>query len=342
MRETIEFRIPEESAQTVLGAEDGTTLGGSVRKIELAPTDERMARIGEADALAKTQGRALFTSWRVRRDYSRQELDEAQALVLEITKVFEPAGEECGTEYDDRDACRFCGVGGRQANDLHLDLARLPKKGDIAASIAGEWVVSQRFAEALLDSGLTGFELRPVQHVHALGSDPLDLSAIPSGRRVLEAAENARVSPESGDFWVWVNRPEQRPLIDAARAETAQVARTKTSTRLPVWHQLVVTAPPARIAGQTRFGVDPFDDDLEGRFRCPLGHVVGLNRLSEVYLRADTWPRTDFAVTHERVGEREGLLRPSPILLASQQVRALLDDRGIKGYRLEVAHLVDA
>jgi hypothetical protein len=43
MRETIEFRIPEDSARGVLSPDDGTTLGGSVRKIELPMTDERRA-----------------------------------------------------------------------------------------------------------------------------------------------------------------------------------------------------------------------------------------------------------------------------------------------------------
>jgi hypothetical protein len=110
---------------------------------------------------------------------------------------------------------------------------------------------------------------------------------------------------------------------------------------LPLWHQLVVNAPPVSVSEQTRFGINVFDEDREGGYRCPLGHVAGLNLLSEVYLPRGSWPGTDFAVTRELVGVRRGLLRPTPLLLMSQRARQAFVENGVKGYQLEVVHLLE-
>ena len=42
--------------------------------------------------------------------------------------------------------------------------------------------------------------------------------------------------------------------------------------------------PLLEIVPPTGAGVDPFDEDPEGRYRCPCGHVLGLNRLSELWI----------------------------------------------------------
>ncbi|KFE67517.1 hypothetical protein DB31_8000 [Hyalangium minutum] len=48
--------------------------------------------------------------------------------------------------------------------DLHLDVPHIPKKKDLAVTIAGEIVVSARLTEALRKHGITGAEYRPVRH----------------------------------------------------------------------------------------------------------------------------------------------------------------------------------
>jgi hypothetical protein len=47
-------------------------------------------------------------------------LSSAQLFQLKINKVFEPAGEECGTEYNEGTACPFCGTGADQVSPLFL------------------------------------------------------------------------------------------------------------------------------------------------------------------------------------------------------------------------------
>ena len=341
MREVIEFRIPEEFARNVFGSDEGTVLGDSVRKIELTATDDRLAMIRDVEAEYNARGEAFFASWNVTRYYSEHELDSAEVLRLCFTRAFEPAGEECGTEYAESEACQSCGAGATQQGDLRLDLRRLPNGADIARSIADEWVVSQRLGELLLETQLTGFELRPVLHRNA-PAEMLDLRAVPSGQLLIEAAEASGIAIGGGEYWVWLNRAENRTALEAARAEAESLAgqSSKPTNRVPVWHQLRITAPSVPVASLTRFGIDVFDDDPEGFHRCPLGHVAGLNILSEVHIQRDLWPGTDFAVTRELVGDRRGLLRPAPLLLVSQRARQVLTEHRIKGLRLEVAHPV--
>jgi hypothetical protein len=45
-----------------------------------------------------------------------------------------------------------------------LDVGRIPKKKDLAITIAGEIVVSARLVEALTKHGITGADYRPVRH----------------------------------------------------------------------------------------------------------------------------------------------------------------------------------
>jgi len=91
---------------------------------------------------------------------------------------------------------------------------------------------------------------------------------------------------------------------------------------------------------RSQCGVRPFDPDAEGRYRCPLGHVAGLARLSEVFVSRAGWDGSDVACTTEMVGTRRGVLVPAPLLLISPKFYRLLRDGGVKGYRIEVARLV--
>jgi hypothetical protein len=341
MREVIEFRIPEEAARRVLSPQDGTLLGGSVRRVELSSTDDRVALIRDAEAEYRARGEFFFTAWNVTRHYSRQELDSADVLRLTISRAFEPAGAECGTRYSDSEACPICGAGDRQIGDLRLDLRRVPKGVDLARSIADEWIGSQRFAEALLDGDLTGLELGRVLHRTA-PTESVDLSSVPAGRELLEEAEAHGIVPDSWEYWVWLNRAENHEALEAARAEAEPTMRAagRLSSGLAAWHQLQITAPPVPVVAPTRFGADNFDEDPLGEHRCPLGHVAGLNLLSELHLPTEDLPQTDFAITQQLVGDRRGLLRPAPLLLVSQRARNVLVAHRIKGYGLEVVHLV--
>jgi hypothetical protein len=343
MRETAELRVDEDYASKLFADSEGTKLG-IARKITIAIDDPRFARIGELQREIKSDtNRSFFYGWRIKRQYTHEELAEAKSLKLVVAATFEPAGEECGTKYDESTACPKCGAGASQVSDLRLDLRKVPKGKEIATTIANEIILSQRLAERMTDAGLTGFELCPVRHKARYEDDPLDLRQVPIGREILQKAEAAGAPRPTGKFTVWLKRAENRALYDQARAEYATLKgeeSKRSGEPMPVWHQLVVTSNTAEIVGPTRVGINPFDDDPKGECRCPLGDLIGLNLLSEVSISVASRGEFDIVCSRQFIGVRRGLLRPHRVILISPKFWKLLESERIKGVNIEVAHLV--
>jgi hypothetical protein len=347
MEENLELRIPEDRVHLLFGPDEGKSLG-STRVIKVPTSDPRIEEIGALERrLSSTEDRCFFFGWRYHRRYTAEELKGAELFYLQITAVFEPEGESCGTVYDESTACPECGAGAKQVSDLMLDLRKVPKTKDLAKSTADECIVSQRLAELLIDAKMTGFDLRPVRHKARYQDDAVDYRKYPTGRELLRRGNVPPGElPSSGAFWVWLNRSEQRALVKRVLQEHA-ATREKREKRgavkpLPVWYQLVVTSPPVPAIPPTRFGIDPFDDDLDGEYRCRLGHVSGLNLLSEVWVPRAAWDGSDIVQTENMVGVRRGVLRPTPLLLISPRLWRLLEAHHIKKYKVEVAHLINS
>jgi hypothetical protein len=161
MRETIEVRISTDKARHFLPPDMGEDWD-ITRRLELDVEDPLVETIRKHEEEEHRRGTTMVTFWQVRRRYSQRELQSAELLWMRVRPFFEPTGEECGTLYDESQACTACGAGARQVSELHLDLKRIPKGRDIAQTLGGELVVSSRLAEALLTHGITGMELRPV------------------------------------------------------------------------------------------------------------------------------------------------------------------------------------
>lgn len=349
MRETLELRINEEHFGEPFRANEGKHLGDSVRRVILSTSDPRLTTIAEQQKFWRRRNSFLFAGWIYHRKYSRQELNSAECFKLETTAVFEPAGEDCGTVYDESSACRHvfskgrtCGAGARQVSELFLDLRKVPKSTDVARTIADEWVVSQRLAELLVDTKMTGFELRPVQHRARFNEEPIRLEWLEAGRELLRQADKLGLPQNSWGFEVWLNRTEQRKLVERAWRENAERLKKREAKRkrnYPPWYQLLITSVPIPAVPPTRFGIEPFDEDPEGRYRCPCGHVAGLHLLSEVTLSRAGWDGSDLAYTKEMVGVRSGVLRPHPILLGSSKLWRLFSESSLRGLKFEVAHL---
>jgi hypothetical protein len=162
MREKIEFRIPEVLAERYLPAALGQRLG-IARKLEVDAHDPLVIDIKRIDQQLRMSGEgALFTSWDVHRHYSRSELINAELLHGWPKKVFEPAGEECGTMYGDNH-CPECGAGASQLTPLFLDGRRVPYNVDFARTIANEIIVSASVREVFEARELSGVEFSPVK-----------------------------------------------------------------------------------------------------------------------------------------------------------------------------------
>lgn len=343
MKEVIDLRLPEQWACQHIGSLGRTMPPGGTRKVTLRRTDPMFDVIRDEIAASKAAGTAIGYSASTKRSYTKAELAAAEVFRLWAGIVFEPAGEECGTVYDEAPACPVCGAGRRQVSDLVLDLRKAPRRADLASTIAGEWVVSQRLAELIMAQSISGLELRPVHHRSRFDFDAIDLEAVASGRELLQRAEAAGVLHPEWHFHVWLNHPDQRALWQRVQEESVERSRIRQLLRpwrAPVWYQLVVTSPPIHTAAPTRFGIDAFDGDSEGRFRCPLGHVSGLNALSEIWIPRGEWDGSDIAQTKNMVGLRQGLLVPHPLTLVSPRFWRLLVHERMRGVSVEVAHLV--
>ena len=281
MREWIEVRVYSDTLRQRLPPELVKSLPYDVWSISL-PRDS--PRWGEIRAILDTEPSRYF-AW-VRRRYTPEELAEAELLRLEITRAFEPIGEECGTKYDRSAACPHCGAGRKQVSDLHLQLRRVyqgwpsipqARRTGIARTIAEEIVVSRDLADVITTEGVTGCELRPVRG----------------------CGENAKITP--------------------------------------LWKQLWITGRAGRTVAPTEFGIHAFDPDPAGEYRCPLGHVSGLNLISEVYIERSQWDGSDIAATENLT---TGTMNRLPMILISPRFYRLLDEHKFKGFKVEVAHLV--
>jgi len=349
MREYVEFRIPETYAAEYLKTDQGVVLGAehpatAVRKLAVLAGDPLYNRIGELQSeFRERRGKCFFYGWNIRYVYTDEEIHRAELFHLPTTATFEPPGEMCGTDYDDSTACPLCGAGRRQVSQLVLDLRKVPKRRPIARTIADEWIVSQDLAEKLVAAQFTGFELRQVRHKARYQEDPIRLSDYPSGRKLLRLGESAGSPHPSWQFYIWLNQHQQSELWQRAQNErrlAEEWRRVSVPRPMAPCYQLSVTSPPVRLVPPTITGIEPFEEDLAGKYRCPVGHTLGLNLLSEVWLDRATWDGSDFVQTEQCIGHRMGILSPSPLLLISSRVRQMLIDEHVKGPVIEVGHLV--
>jgi hypothetical protein len=102
--------------------------------------------------------------------------------------------------------------------------------------------------------------------------------------------------------------------------------------------QFRVQGSSVELNSKTRFGEDPFDTASSGR--CPRGDLAGLNLLSEVTIRRQSWPEgVDIAATRQFVGVRSGVLRPRPLILLSGRARRVIEDAKLNGFCFDIARI---
>ena len=104
-------------------------------------------------------------------------------------------------------------------------------------------------------------------------------------------------------------------------------------------YQLWVTGTAGELAETTKLGLDPFSPS-QISWRCPFGHSVVTEFLSEIYLERSAWDGSDVAVTSALFRQGRNLLRPTPLIIISQRLYRLLQEAGLRGFSVEVAHLV--
>jgi hypothetical protein len=344
LREIYEFRMYERFASLLSKPSIGHLLDKGVRKVKVEGTDPMLAELGSLHKrLQQTQRHGLISYWEINRRYSEAELASAELFRLFIDRVFEPPGEACGTVYEESSACEICKANSRQVSDLFLDFRKIRRATSLARTIADEFVVSEELASVLLESKVSGLELRPIHHRPNFDDDPFDVSKTPSGKLLLERANAEGVPAGSAKYYLWLREKEPRKLWDAAQRESVSTreARAQRSARVwPLWRQLWIVSDRPSVVAPTRTGINPFDCDQDGQYRCSRGDTIGLRFISEIYVRRDSWSREDIALTRETVGVRRGWLRPAAAILISPRLRRILIDKNVSGIHFEIAHLV--
>ncbi len=163
MREIFDFRIPEDDAARWLPSSVGERKSESTRRVVVSTDDPIFEEIGRIQRVFRQNGDRFFLGWLCQRVYLPKELDDAELFTLCPKRIFEPAGEECGTQYDDSQACPECGAGAQIIGQLILNRRRIPRTVDFAQTIAGEIVVSVRFVEICRERRLQGVTFEPVR-----------------------------------------------------------------------------------------------------------------------------------------------------------------------------------
>ena len=304
MKELVEFRIDERKAAKYLRPTDGVHLGTSVRKILLPATDELVTKILMIHKKLKESGDRLFVFSHVHRRYTENEMRAANAFKVIIKHYFEPAGEECGTVYDESSACKYCGASGLQVSDLILETRSLPKpdKIGIAKTIAGEIVVSQNFVDLFKANKVKGAEFRAVRQRRDPGQP------VPGWYQLLVTSKSLNIVAPT---LVGVS-----PFDDGSEP------------------------PPNGEEIFDRLGLVGSWCDRISQHRCPLGDTIGLNLISELWLQREEVGEWDVAWTKQKIGVRRGELRPESLLVFSSRLRDLVLHQKLKGMGFEPVHFI--
>lgn len=260
MRELFEFRLFESEARKYFRPDEGRQLSALARAVRTPARGSLFTKVALVESNLRREGRHLVASWSCTRRYTPGEYARALWLLGSVARVFEPAGEECGTVYDSSEACELCGFGARQVSTLRLRTGRIPRGIDIARSIAGEIVVSERFAGWLATEGLTGTDLRPVDAVgkpRSSGSNWYQL--VPERAEVEVAAPSAfGVDPFAAPESDASRCPEGhvlglRRLTELSATESSLSPVDVQATRAAVGHRLGELRPERMLIFSRRF-----------------------------------------------------------------------------------------
>lgn len=279
MQELYEFRISADYYH-LLERPNLAKFNGFNYVIKLSKDDPFFQRIGELEQeVEKKHGKYFFSYWNVELKYSSREITAAKCFRLRFKRTFEPAGEECGTVYDETNVCGVCGTNRIQVGALNLKSGSVPKV-DVARSIAGEVVVSEGFRTAYLRRGLRGALFEPV---------------------------------------VFFGKPSAHHFYQ------------------------IQASSDISLTDSTIVGVSPFDYSTSCEneiYKCPYGHTLGLNLLSEAFVKSGLEiGQFDFFASKQKIGVFRGLLRPEPLYFCSPAFREMVEEECLRGFEFEVANL---
>jgi hypothetical protein len=323
--------------------------------------DPLFIRIGELDQrLRKSREGVAFGSWDIKRSYSREEVARAELFLLNVP-LSHLSAEEYGTRYQESADCEHdaetlehvagtefhvvrrmlpCGLCSKQMDPLRFPFQKLKSKEDVYRLWGGELIVSERFGRLMNTGEASGGALFPISDVAKDElTSPVEFSGSPAGLELLSIAADKNMGPADWDFWSWLNRDAQRPLLEKMKAQTKSYSPRSNHDGCNLAH-LVVRSKPLQVSELSRFGATPFDREALGHHDCDAGRIAGLRPISPLSVIRSSWDGSDLCRTRVYVSQRQGLFRPYQLLIVSKRLLEALQQHGIKGFQFEVAEMV--
>ena len=303
MKEYLELRIIREYESPLFKENDGVNLSDCVKKVKIDTSMPIFEELRKHNETVRKSGGLLFAGWRYKREYTEEEIKNARFFLMILTRHFEPAGEECGTVYDEAQACPICKSGAKQLSPLRLKRSSIPHT-DIATTIAGgeEIVVSERFVQLVKEHQLTGIDFAPIMS-NSKWEKPL-------------------------------NYYQVRPLHYLEFSEKTQFGHNPfdLSERFPQY-----TSEHQRPDGTIYQETQP-----EIILKCPRGDNAGDHILTEAFIKENPILNSvDFFASKQTIGARMGLHRQRHLLFCSNRMMQLIKKNKLKGFDFEIAHIVN-
>ena len=156
----------------------------------------------------------------------------------------------------------------------------------------------------------------------------LDLRRMPKGRDIAQTF--------GGEYVISSRLAEALHLHGITGYELRPVLGRK-GERSESWHQLVISSAqvevvPPTLAGRNHLAPEP------DPARCPMGHVIGFQLLSPLYVSRASTHGQDWGFTRQLFGIRQGVFRPYPLMIISQRLYRLLKELKARRFEVEVAH----
>ena len=171
MADIVEFWIRNKHVHLLPQPVEGRN-NGSCTIIHIPKDDPKIDQLREIyHWLREEHDDYLFLNWNISRHYTKAEWANAQLYYWNCEKAFEPLGEQCGTIYDETQACDICGVNAPMVGPLRLRTKTIPRKHDVSATYAKEYIFSARFKAACEAYQLQGIRF---QQVHNHQNQPID------------------------------------------------------------------------------------------------------------------------------------------------------------------------
>jgi len=160
MRERYWFRVWTDRVVDIVPPSLGDEKVRGVKDVRIERQSPLFAELAKRN---QSTHAGILTAWGVKRSYTRSEIEAAKFFWLRVKRHVGAFGEDYGTTYDDSRACVRCGGRAVRVGRLRLPCRVLPKRADVAVSLAGELVTSVKFEHIWSAAGLTGLSFQDIE-----------------------------------------------------------------------------------------------------------------------------------------------------------------------------------